>query len=118
MIQRRTTPRPKALWTQAFPKQLQSLRAASSLEEIAGPHSKTFTRSNSFVRSREPMRKISPKKARSDRLYNAMVKEWLLGRSDAIALALGKPAAPATCCHHTRGRLGTLKFDKRFWCPT
>lgn len=67
------------------------------------------------------MKKISPKKAKSDRLYIAMSREWLAeagGRFDAVANALNGTAPKATCIHHIRGRHKTLKFDKRFWCPT
>jgi hypothetical protein len=70
---------------------------------------------------RKPIRKISSKKAKSDRLYNAIVKEWLAeggGRFDVVAVKLGQPAARATCNHHIRGRHRTLKFDKRYFCPT
>ena len=71
---------------------------------------------------RKPIRFVSNVKANSDRLYNAMVKEWLhndgYGLQDMIAYQRMTPIHVATCCHHERGRLNTLKFDKRFWCPT
>ncbi len=121
MIQRRLIPRPKAVWTRAFPKQLKALRATSSLEKLARVGFKNSTPLKSSLKSRKPVKKISRKKAKSDRIYLKMSREWLAeggGRLDAIAMALKQPAKKATCIHHKVGRLGTLKFDKRFWCPT
>ena|SRR6185312_3771489 len=67
---------------------------------------------------RKAVRKVSKKKAKSDRIYNAMVKEWLSEDYCAVALNVFGKFIPATCCHHVRGRNKTLKFDKRFWCAT
>jgi hypothetical protein len=64
----------------------------------------------------------TPKQAKSDRLYIKQSREWLANggswRTDQISAALRKGIIPATCVHHIRGRHKTLKFDKRFWCPT
>ena len=95
----------KAIWFNTFPGQRQ--RTLPKPREI---------------RQRKPIRKKSSKQAKSDRLYNAQAKKYLfndgIGRMDMVALALQQGAIKATCVHHKRGRLGTLKFDERFWIPT
>ena len=69
---------------------------------------------------RKPVRRVSKKKAKSDRLYNAMVREWLAlpeNQMCRVMRTLGEQWAAATQCHHKCGRLGPLKFDTRFWVP-
>src|SRR5687767_1034323 len=59
------------------------------------------------------IRKVSKAKAKSDRAYRRRVKEWLVDKWCAV---YGYPI-PATECHHSRGRAGSLKMDERFWVP-
>lgn len=61
---------------------------------------------------RKPIRRVSKKKAKSDRAYNKRVREWLAGKNCAVYEWL-----PAVQCHHSRGRAGSLKMDERFWIP-
>ena len=121
MIPRRTTPRPRALWTQLPSARLKALHAEPPPKGNGKAGSKSFTPSKSFARSRKPVTRISPEKAKSDRLYNAEVKTWLQEPGNMwcrVELALTGIPVRATCNHHIIGRAGTLKFDKRFWCPT
>ena len=104
----------KARWTPAQQKRVERMRLPG---EKPGPKPGKVK-----VVKRKPVRQVSKKKAKSDRLYNAMVKEWLAeGRVCNVYAALLPKAniccVTATQCHHKRGRLGTLKFDKRFWLP-
>ena len=70
------------------------------------------------VPKRKPVRRVSAKKAKSDRLYNKMVRRWLAEpKPCAVMRARREPLLDATQCHHKFGRTGTLKFDKRFWIP-
>lgn len=58
---------------------------------------------------------IRPRSTRMQKLmraYRKDVKEFLLGKFSEVS------GQPATMNHHVRGRLGTLLFDKRFWCAT
>lgn len=64
------------------------------------------------MKPRKPIRKVSKKKAASDRAYNKRVKAWLEGKYCAV-YGFG----PATQVHHQRGRAGSLKMDERFWIP-
>lgn len=64
------------------------------------------------TKPRKPIRKVSKKKAASDKLYRARVKVWLEGKVCAVY-----PWKDATQCHHQRGRAGSLKMDERFWIP-
>lgn len=68
--------------------------------------------------ARRRFKPVSDKKRKSDRLYLKLSREWLKDTIDEVALMRDLPRCVATCVHHIRGRLGTLKFDKRFWCPT
>lgn len=55
---------------------------------------------------------VSDKLAAAKRVYNARVKEWLVGKPCAVYRTI-----PATQCHHQRGRIGRLLLDDRFWIP-
>lgn len=117
MIARRTIPRPKANWTDAFPAQLTSLRAAHRPEKSGAAGSKSFTRSKSFARS--PVRKIRSETASRKRRYNARVKVWLTQPENRFCHVF--PNHKATQCHHRRGRMLTKKGDLLFleseWVP-
>lgn len=55
---------------------------------------------------------IKPRSTRMQKLmraYNKEAREWLIGKFSPVS---GKIA---TQVHHMRGKLGTLRFDKRFW---
>ena len=63
--------------------------------------------------------------ARERRKDRENVKEWILGKLCAAAglrdqlgqLICRAKAHRATDRHHTRGRVGTLLHDRRFWLP-
>lgn len=123
MIARRKTPRPLASWTRAFPEQLTALRGERQPEQNGAAGFKNFTRSKSFARlpRQKPIPKISDKKRKADRLYNALAKEHRRQPGNdycRVEFALTGRKIPATCNHHIRGRQRTLKFDTRFFCPT
>jgi hypothetical protein len=68
----------------------------------------------------KPIRRISTNKAKSDRIYMIVAKEFLSKPENSfcrVHFALTGQKVQATCIHHIRGRLGTLKFDTRFFCP-
>lgn len=65
------------------------------------------------MKPQKPIRKVSKKKAASDRAYNKRVREWLEGKYCAV---YGPPIL-ATENHHQRGKLSSLKMDERFWIP-
>jgi len=119
-----------ANWTAAFPEQAQRLAKAKDSWPPAPAHGhprrfggqRPASPGSAVQLRKSHPRRITPKKRRSDRLYNERARIWLwkggVGRPDAVALALGQGAIKATCVHHARGRLGTLKFDVRFWVAT
>jgi hypothetical protein len=102
-----TCPKPKhgkAPWTVAFPKQMH----------------RTVKRETKPNR-RKPIAMRSTKKMKSDRLYMRIAKEFLSQPENSfcrVHFALTRQKIQAVCIHHIRGRLGTLKFDTRFFCPT
>jgi len=74
-----------------------------------------------MIKRTKPIRRISPNKAKSDRLYRTISKEFLARPENSfcrVHFALTGQKIQATCIHHVRGRLGTLKFDTRWFCPT
>jgi hypothetical protein len=61
------------------------------------------------------------KKQRSDRLYISLAKEFRSQPGNLHChgcVARHVPTRASSEVHHVRGRLGTLKFDTRFFCPT
>ena len=65
-----------------------------------------------MIPARKPIRRRSKKYALAMRIYNTRVKEWLVGKQCAVF-----PFCKATQCHHSRGRVGSLLMDERFWVP-
>lgn len=66
------------------------------------------------------IRKRTPKRANQVRAYNAEVKAWLElpeNKYCQVAKLLGWRPRIATQCHHSRGRIGRLLLDRRFWTP-
>jgi hypothetical protein len=109
----------KALWT-GTPSGKRSLRSAAAHKQKSADKRKASC--SRKLSQQKSIRCETPKHAKADRLYNAQAKKHLfndgIGRLDMVALALNQGAIKATCIHHARGRLGTLKFDERFWIPT
>src|SRR5688572_4177996 len=76
-------------------------------------------------KKRYRIRAVSSRMARERRKDRENVKEWILGKLCAAAglrdqlgqLICRAKAHPATDRHHTRGRVGTLLHDRRFWLP-
>jgi hypothetical protein len=104
-----------ALWTQLPSYKPKSLLASRKAVKVV----KTRQRANTA--KRKPIPRISPKKAKSDRIYNKMAREFMRDWPDNVchvAWIRDGERKNATSIHHIRGRLKTLKFDKRFWCPT
>lgn len=72
------------------------------------------------MKPRKPIRRVSPKKAKANRAYNARVKEWLKEAGNTIChacIARRKPIQPASQCHHSHGRLGKLLMFEPYWIP-
>lgn len=66
----------------------------------------------------KPLKKISRSQRERLKRYFAIRNEWLSLPENAvcaICLVRGMNPAPATECHHSRGRAGKLLFDTRFW---
>ncbi len=123
MIARRKTPRPKALWTKVFPDQLTPSPKGRQREKNGANGFRSFTRSKSSLKypRQNPIKKVSTKKQKSDRLYMAIAKEHRKQPGNnfcRVEFALTGRVIPATHTHHIRGRLKTLKFDTRFFCHT
>ena len=67
------------------------------------------------------IRRKSPKQAKSDRLYMADAKAFLAlaeNKFCRVAWLRDGEKVLATENHHVRGRHRSLKFDRRFFCPT
>jgi hypothetical protein len=123
MIARRKTPRPLALWTTLPNAHLTPSPKGRQREKNGAADSKSFTQSKSFWKSprQKPIKKVSTKKQKSDRLYMAIAKEHRQQPGNGfcrVEFALTGRVIPATHTHHIRGRLKTLKFDTRFFCHT
>lgn len=87
MIQRRKTPRPKALWYQ--------------IKHGEKPQEK---------KPRTRIRSVSPKQKRKLGLYHSIRLQFLHGKQCEVF-----PSKKATEVHHMRGRAGTLLIDTRFF---
>lgn len=98
MIRRRPSPRPKAIWTQAFPPK--------PTPEKLRPQKKPRLR----------VRPVS--KVRSARLreYSRAVALWKLKPENKMCRYPGCDRK-TTDCHHSRGRVGALLLDERWWVP-
>src|ERR1017187_4304184 len=123
MIARRKTPRPLALWTKLPNAHLTPSPKGHQREKNGASGFRSFIQSKSSFKyqRQKPIKKVSTKKQKSDRLYNAIAKEHrqLPGNDYCrVEFALTGRVIPATHCHHIRGRLKTLKFDTRFFCHT
>lgn len=73
---------------------------------------------------RKPVPKISKRQSKRLSVYHARVKVWKRGRNCVgnVIRYKGKPVCnpkehPCQDCHHSRGRLGPLLMDERFWIP-
>lgn len=76
------------------------------------------------AKRRRPIRRMSKRLARDRRKDCAIVRDWIKGKPcDAAGLytATGPVCSfgphKATDRHHTRGRLGPLLHDQRYWLP-
>lgn len=56
--------------------------------------------------------KRTEKRAEQEKIYNARVKIWIVGKMCAVF-----PKLKATQCHHRKGRWGKLLLDERYWLP-
>lgn len=71
-------------------------------------------------KAKRRVRPISAKKQKSDRIYRALLVTWNQkpeNKHCRVAMKVYGLMMDAGCNHHLRGRLGTLKFDTRFFCP-
>ena len=60
------------------------------------------------------------KRAAEERQYRKEVAEWIKGRccfGCQYGFGGGIRIKAATECHHSRGRIGKLLLDKRYWVP-
>lgn len=62
---------------------------------------------------RRYIRRESKTKAKVNRLYRVAVEAWKVGKRCAYPNC-GKRHID---CHHSRGRVGSLQMDQRFWIP-
>ncbi len=69
------------------------------------------------------IRRRKPKRAADERIYNARVKVWLIGKVCVVFEAGRFPGYPAgtkvqaTQCHHAAGRTGEFLMLEKFWVP-
>lgn len=61
---------------------------------------------------RQPIAKVSKKRAAQIREYNKRVKVWKVGKKCAVY-----PYLWCVDCHHIRGREGEMLLDERYWLP-
>ena len=66
--------------------------------------------------SRKQIRGISRKQAERLKRYSGLVKEWK-ARPENARCAVPGCNRRTDDNHHSRGRLGELLFDERFWIP-
>lgn len=82
-------------------------------------------------KQKKPVRKRSPRQTKREAAYNRRVRAWKKGRkcigSSIKAEFIGLDGLNFPClfrahacqdCHHSRGKLGPLLMDERFWVPT
>lgn len=101
----------KAPWTSAFPEQMAT--AFSTTEDTPA--------------QRKAIRSVSKVKAKSDAVYRARVKAWLMEPEHLLlckacapvsrSLGFSKYPIRATQCHHRFGRRGRLKLWQPGWMP-
>jgi hypothetical protein len=71
---------------------------------------------------RKAIRRVSPAKAKRDKIYNARVKVWLKEPGNEFChccMARNEAARPnpSSQCHHKFGRLGWLLMAEEYWIP-
>jgi len=66
----------------------------------------------SKLAKRKFIAKRSKKRIEQEKIYNARVKVWLVGKKCAVF-----PKKKATECHHRQGRWGKLLLDESKWLP-
>lgn len=99
MIKRRSTPRPKALWTQVFPSQ-------------AVPPAAPMSQKKTRKRVRPMSKALTSQRAK----YRVSVAAWKAKAENRFCKFPGCTRKTEDC-HHTRGRRGELLLDERFWFP-
>jgi hypothetical protein len=108
----------KALWKQIESQKSQSGQSSTAKRPGSGLG---FTRpqrkkAESRKATGSTRREFSPgykAKSHQMRQYSALKKSFLLRNPWCAVL----PLRPATHIHHTRGRLGSLLTDERYWVP-
>lgn len=78
----------------------------------------SFNPTSAPAKPRKPLKKQSKARAREMRLYYEEKTEFLLRPENlvcAICRVLGVSPMAATEVHHSRGRIGRLLRDQRFW---
>ncbi len=94
MTYRPKKPKPKALWTR-----------------VKGTSYRPVVKKSRRIRPR------TTKRALEEARYRTRVKAWLAGKECAMCPKNSRPAAPATECHHYRGRIKGLLLMEKFWIP-
>lgn len=121
VIQRRKTPRPKALWKQI--EDAKNLEASS--QSPGGKESGSAVASRSRLRGyskqrlmnggiRWTLRQRSSKQSRIIRLYNSLRIDFMVQHPKCAVF----PNKSSESIHHVRGRISTLLIDQRFWLAT
>ena len=66
------------------------------------------------------LRRLTPERAKAQRLYHARAREWLRqpeNRWCKVHLLLSGQRVAATQCHHYQGRRGSLLLYEPLWIP-
>jgi hypothetical protein len=71
-----------------------------------------FAKFISKLATRKFIPKRSKKRIEQEKIYNARVKVWIVGKKCAVF-----PNKKATECHHVRGRWGKRLFEEQYWLP-
>lgn len=113
----------KPIWKYCAEKRVRRLATAPEAKSAPKPRS-TFKRptvaklGHKATAKRKPLKKQSRARAREMRIYHEERRDWLAlpeHAACAICLCLGQSPRPATEVHHSRGRVGRLLRDQRFW---
>lgn len=86
-----------------MPKEVEGMAVVRGNDGLIAP--------NKSIVVRKPIRRVTKSLAARKRKYNLRVKVWLAGKKCQCC------QNPSEHTHHSRGRIGRLLLDERFWIP-
>jgi len=93
----------KSCWNREYGKPIKKNTHAKPLKRMP------------LKKSEKPIKKVSERRKKEQKEYEALVKQFLSGHKFCEAGVKCKPDTKSEDCHHKKGRAGNLFLDVRYW---